>query len=472
MTTLAASTATYQIADYRVPALVEAIDRLARRAGRLGVAPITLSTGEPHDLPFVRRRSDGRPYLTPYRAEDGDLATLERDGRITYRRFVDVTITGAVPRLAGWTFCATLQHVDGEGGEALTMLRVAPGAVDGDLPERFRTAKPEDCDHCRRRIRTRKETFVVRHDDGRWAQVGRNCTQDFLGGVDPHAVAGALDLLLEAHAAASSAGEGDEWGEGGGWADRWPMRQFLAVVATLVRVDGWMSRGKARDLDGVQATADAAIEYLSPPPRDSVARDRWLRWIEARPVTDEDQALAERALLHARTDLAEKPALNDYEHNLRVATAIASVDGKLAGIVASLITYYLREVERTVVREQQRATSRHLGAVKDRLILEVTVARIIVVGEMSAYGPSYLHRMVTATGDVVVWFASNKGDMAEGKTYHVKATVKKHDTRDGVAQTVVSRVDVITAEQAEAEAVKAQRKAQRAAARAAAAPTA
>lgn len=472
MTTLAASTATYQIADYRVPALVEAIDRLARRAGRLGVAPITLSTGEPRDLPFVRRRSDGRPYLTPYRAKDGDLATMERDGRITYRRFVDVTITGAVPRLAGWTFCATLQHVDGEGGESLTMLRVAPGAVEGDLPERFRTAKPEDCDHCQRRIRTRKETFVVRHDDGRWAQVGRNCTQDFLGGVDPHAVAGALDLLLEAHSAAGSAGEeGDGWGMGGG-VDRWSMREFLGVVAMLVRVDGWMSRGKARDLDGVQATADAAIEYLSPPPRDSVARDRWLRWVEARPVTDEDRALAEKALAFARADLAEKPSLSDYEHNLRVATAIASVDGKLAGIVASLITYYLREVERTVVREQQRATSRHLGAVKDRLILEVTVARILVVGEMSAYGPSYLHRMVTATGDVVVWFASSKGEMAEGKTYFVKATVKKHDTRDGVAQTVVSRVDVITAEQAEAEAVKAQRKADRAARRAAAAPTA
>lgn len=474
MTTTVAPTArteTYRIAERHLPALRVTIDRLAKRADRLGVAPIAIAVSDtPVELPYVRDDS-GRLY--PWRDRPGlTLTQAEARGMIRYVRFFDVAVAGATPRLAGWAFVATLQHVSGEGGERLTMLRIVP-SHEGDLPQKYRTASPEDCDHCRRRITSRKETFVLRHDDGRWAQVGRTCTQDFLGGENPHAVAGGLDMLLELHATCRDfAGEG-EGGFGGHVADRWSLREFLAAVAMLVRVDGWTSRGMARDRQGVRATADAAIDYLSPPPRGSLALQKWEKWHDECPVTEADGATAEAAIAFVRGELADRDeaTVSDYEHNLRTACALASVDGKLAGIVASLITYHLRDVARRVERAAAR-TSQHVGAVKERRAWTLTLQRVIPLDGMY---PSFLHVFVDDEGNRVKWFASNKllpqvggGEAAlvEGQTYVAWATVKSHGAYQGQAETMVTRLEVTTAEVVAEVARKAQEKAARAAARA------
>lgn len=454
---------TYRVLASRIPELASAIDHLAKKAARLRLSPITMEVGEPVDVPTLHIEN---ATYTFWEAKHGDLATLEAEGRIRYRRFHDVTILGDRPRLAGWEFCATLQHLETEDGQAITMLRVAPG-VDGDLPEKYRTATAENCDHCRRRIRNRKDTYILRHiESGKWMQVGRSCTQDFLGGQNPHDVAAQLDMLLLAAAAAESASEDNGGGGGGGRLEsRWPLREFLAVVATFVRTDGWISRGRARaagDFSLLSATADDAVKYLSPPPlRDSQARDDWKKWAAAHPVTEADKATAVAALNFARSDLADKASRSDYEHNLLVACSLASVDARLAGIVASLIPYHLREIEQLVERTAAKE-SQHIGTVGERLTLEVTLGKIIPL-EGGVYGPTYLHKLIATDGARLVWFASNKGDMIEGQNYTVKATVKAHSERDDTKQTVVTRLSVLTEEAAAKEHAKAERAAKRAA---------
>lgn len=456
------TTKIYRVAERHLPALRAAIDRLAKRADRLGVEPIGVAVGEPVALPFLRSET-GRLVAWTDRA-GLTLAAAERSGMITYVRFVDVAIAGAAPRLAGWAFAATLQHVDGEGGERLTMLRAAP-ALEHDLPAKYRTASPEDCDHCRRRIRTRRETFVLSHSDGRWAQVGRNCTQDFLGGVDPHAVAGALDMLLELHTTARGYADDDGYYGGGYVADVWPVRQFLTVTAALVRVDGWVSRGVARARD-LQATADAALDYLTPPPAGSKAHRDWATWTAARPIVDADGATADAAIDHVRGTLAERDATdatNDYEHNLVTACKLAAVDRKLAGIVASLISYYKRDVAARVERAAA-PVSQHVGAVGDKIVIRLTLSRVQPLD--GAY-ESHLHTFVDAAGNIVKWFASSKGDLVEGESYLCAATVKKLDNYRGQAQTVVTRLTVTTQAAVDAAAAAAAAKAERAAQRAA-----
>lgn len=467
--------ASYLIPQTALADLEQTVARLAKRAARLKLPPITMNVGERVQVPYLRVYGDSE--VTWVRAtERDDVAALEAEGRVRYRPFHRVEVCGETPRVAGWEFVATLQHLEGEGGERLNMLRVVPGH-ESRLPERFRTAGPENCDHCRRTIRTRRDTFVVRwagagaapsHDpngDG-WQQVGRTCTQDFLGGIDPHAAAAALEALLEVCGAASAAeddGEGG-WGGGRGRDAGWPIREFLGVVAALVRRDGWVSRGEARKRD-CAATADDALYYLDPP-RNPIALADWRRFVETRPVTDADRADALAALEYARGELCEAADLSDYLWNLRVACAQPSVDRRTAGITASLVSHWRREVARRV--EASARPSRHVGQVGERVRVRVTLSAVRpLTGGMYE---SYLHKFRSDEGDALCWFAGStaqdlpggvRGELVPGQTYWLRGTVKSHnsDLRFG-KETVLTRCTVLSDEQVAEENAKAAKKAE------------
>lgn len=475
--------ATYLIPQDRVAELETTVARLAKRAARLGTEPIALAVeAAVVEVPYVRvgRAGDADASWRRAAASD-DVRALEGEGRVRYRAFRRVELSGATPRLAGWEFVATIQHMEGDGGARVNMLRVVPGHSER-LPERFRTAGPENCDHCRRRIMNRRDTFVVRAVDAvevgdGYQQVGRTCTQDFLGGVDPHAVAAQLESVLQACAAAESAASDDGWGGGGGFTyGGWPIREFLSVTAALVRSEGWVSRGQARDRDDLCATADSVLYYLCPP-SNVVARAEHKRFVDAHPVTDADRAEADAALDYARGELADASDLSDYLWNLRVACSQASVERRTAGVTASLVAHWRREVGRRVEAAARAAArpSQHVGAVRERLTLRLTLAGVRVVE--SAYGTSYLHKFRTADGDAVCWFASSasqdlpggaRGELVVGQAYWVCGTVKAHsdDPRFG-RETSLTRCCIVSDEYVADQAAKAARRAAREAKRAA-----
>jgi hypothetical protein len=74
---------------------------------------------------------------------------------------------------------------------------------------------------------------------------------------------------------------------------------------------------------------------------------------------------------------------------------------------------------------------------------DFTVKLEKVVGPFaSAYGDRYLSIMTEAgTENKLVWW--NRLEAEEGETVKVKATVKAHDMREGVRQTVLTRVKVL-----------------------------
>src|SRR4051794_4486212 len=121
---------TYWVRVENLPALHERIDRIDRRARRLGTGPVSLV-----------------------------------DTRIRRRGRAIVVLRGESPRLAGWRLVAVVDH---RGGTAA--LRPVPGGPVMSLePARWTTAT---CDHCRV-ARRRKDTFVLlRVVDGAMRQVG------------------------------------------------------------------------------------------------------------------------------------------------------------------------------------------------------------------------------------------------------------------------------------------------------------
>lgn len=432
---------TYRVPGENLEALKAKLDKLARRSAKLGLPPITYEVGEAVDVPFSRGTQwDARIELKTV----DQVADAKAAGKLVYVRFFPLTLSGETPRLAGYEFCATLQHLTDDTGAVINMLRLLPSFKEA-LPVEYRTASPENCDHCRKKIKTRKETFIVRHtESGAWKQVGRRCTQDFLGGLDPHAVAAQLEMVLSACSSCEDSEGFESWSSGEG---RLPIELALASTAAVIRVDGWTSRGRARQDDRLFATADAVLALHAPPPKDHEARAEWENFCKERKTLPEDVEIAEKALEHARTVLALKEGLGDYEHNLYVATTQDSIGHKLMGITCSLVPYYLKEVERLVLSESRKISatgSVHFGTIGKREDFYLTCARVFT--KEGNWGTTYIHSLVTVDGNLATWFASSNPEMKPGVVYRVAATVKAHAEYKGAKQTTLTRLSVYTEE--------------------------
>jgi len=115
-----------------------------------------------------------------------------------------------------------------------------------------------------------------------------------------------------------------------------------------------------------------------------------------------------------------------------------------------------RETEKAYWEEAKRAAvaaRRHVGSEGERITLDVRVEGVHSFD--GRFGTSYIVRMRDAESNQVVWFTgSPSSDLRDaattGQRVNVTATVKRHDTYQGEAQTQVTRVKVNSAEPAQA----------------------
>lgn len=419
----------YTIQDANRETLTDGIEKLNRRACRLGLPPIVLTIGKA----WTRRTySNGETARADEPRPVGCFGLTYTDSLVAEARLV-----GEPVRLNGWEFIATLQHEDGG-----TILRTVPTAdVPAGTLDAYREASPE-CTHCETN-RRRGDTFVVRHEDGRVAQVGRNCLQSFIGG-DPEKLAKLAEFL----AAADDMGTEAEFGEGGGGRAiiRLPLTSFVAATLAAIRCYGWLSRSKARETDG-RATADDAWGHLTSPGGDKDIRKE---------LRDADGPDAEALLAEASAKLdAEGAKLSDYEHNLRVALLSGLVTKRTAGIVASVVGFVTRAREAAI--EASANPSEWMGVEGEKLTTTATVLSLRTVeGE---YGPSTFVNLRTAEGNRLVWKASGGSvdfvapatldrepltvdvgagfrqfEVRVGDVVELTGTVKRHDTSRKTSQ--------------------------------------
>ena len=172
----------------RLAGLEREIERLARRAQRLGNAPISLrDTGE--------------------RAGERAL----------------VTLVGEPPRLAGWEVAAIIEHRVG-------VAALRPTTPAGERLDLGRFAEPR-CQHCALR-RRRVRTFVLLAASSReLRQVGTSCLRDVLGGHDPELLCRSAEYLSLAREAVSRV-DGRPRGPGHRRSRSWPLTRRMSYVRT------------------------------------------------------------------------------------------------------------------------------------------------------------------------------------------------------------------------------------------------
>ncbi len=417
-----------KVLDEKSEAFAAAIAKLNKQARKVGVTPLVVNkTGEEkQDL----RHSHPHPLA----------------GEVYATRVWHLMAVSYEPiKLAGWTFIA---KIDGSDPACVKpMLRVVPGE---SLPLEFRDVEPERCDHCRT-ARRRNLTYVVRHDSGEHKQVGSTCLRDFLG-TDPNRALAWMDQCI---ALASADDDGESWGGGGGWMPKvFDRDMFMTAVVASVRLGGWLSNGAARAKceagDLVQSTSDCAMEMIIPSRSEKLQDEQRKFWAQ---VTEHDKR---KAAAIAPWVLAEFTvgSLDDYKYNLKNCLESGLVSHKTAGIVASAIVPFDREIQRRVSRT---SSNEHVGTVGKR----DTFKRATIVGwhdRESEWGVTRIIKFQLESGAMLVWFASSspkRPDSYEpleiGDCVDIKATVKAHGEFRGDKQTTITRATVLKLHSAAAE---------------------
>lgn len=392
----------FTLGEQRLPELQDRMAVLNRRAAKLGTPGLTLE--------IVSR----------------ELLPVDNDRVFP---IVKVRIGGQVPVVAGHVFVARIEH------HSIGNIVTRAPSCSMELPTALRTAEPK-CDHCHTK-RTRKDTFVLARPDGSLVQIGRNCLADYLRNGDVETALRMWSLL--GAVVGLLAGE-DHEGREGGWGGEGGIAStfFLAAVAKVIRTVGWVSRAQARQAaeacePGVVPTSDNALFACGQCPQDRSAAELWRSFQPEHADLEEAAAVVEWA-----GTLGERQELNDYLSNLRVACSLGYVTERNAGLVASAVTAYRREVEQEVQRTRRASTqSKHVGEVGKRMQLSLTVLRVHYTE--GQYGVTTIVGMVDAEGNDYTWFASGSKEFKAGDVLVGKGTVKAHKSYKDRPQTVLTR---------------------------------
>lgn len=406
----------FDIPAFNFAALFEAVEKMNRRAAKLGCAPLVLRVVREFEV--MRKSRTGAKY---------------KQARM------EVELLGETPKFEGWSLLAAVEMLD--TGENL--VRCVPGRT---VPEEYRTTDTH-CDHCKSE-RRRKEVFILGHDDGRFAQVGRQCIADFLGHVSAANLAARAEWEFSALEACKDATDEEFCGRGGGEYRR-DITEYLTTVAIVIRRFGWVSRTRAMDEghDG-QSTGQIAwillVDWRKPWAQEFVAKHDLT-------AEERDETLAKEALEWARSQ--PTAGVGDYLYNLGVACRQTFVDYKTTGLVASAVAAYKRHLDKEAeldTRRRQNLERKHVGEVGKRGdFADVTVKRMRYFD--SPFGVKTLITFEDASGNILVWWASKElDDVEEGDTVNLRGTVKAHDDYKGMPQTVLLRVQIEKSAKSEA----------------------
>lgn len=305
----------YKIYEANVAGLVARLENLNKRGARIGAAPITWNVVATEDVAV-----EGKPGMM--------------------ERVVVMDVNGETPKFNGWSFVGTLNHtVEGN------VVRAIPGL---EVPVQFRNRRPV-CDHCNC-DRNRRDTYIVRHDDGTHKQVGSNCLKDFLGHTDPSKLAAAAELVLGAFDVCAA-----HTGRGGNAMSvyRIDLPEYLNAVATVVLRDGqFITRKMANESNGkLIPTSVVAMGLFNSYRFNGSWSESAVKlateargWVTLKYAphlcdsgSDADFKAALLNFVNNRND-----SLSDFEHNMLVVASCEAIEPKMAGVAAYIIEAFRR----------------------------------------------------------------------------------------------------------------------------------
>ena len=336
------------------------------------------------------------------------------------RSWAMVEVSGQRAIISGWEIVASLTLTD--AGYLLSPVTGAASDYDSHK------ARGGTCDHCKT-SRQRSVTYLLRKDSGIKA-VGSKCLRDFTGHMSPSAWAAYADSVVGFEREISDLEDGEELeGQGRRLAEAVPILEYLSFVEMEIRINGWLSKGKAK-MNGGTPTADIAWETM---------HGRQSLLAPSNP-SEEDCRRAEGDLELVTETFSAKSDREDYEDHLVSVINQGYVFFGNMGLAASICAAADR-----IRRDQAQAEARRnevsewFGEVGQRGSFVLRVVHTQALD--SRFGITYLHIFVDGVGRKSKWFSTGK--CLERGTYEIKATVKKHEVYQERKETLLTRCSVV-----------------------------
>jgi len=346
----------------------------------------------------------------------------------TWSAFETVTVNGFEAKHEGWTGVAVLDWTVNPDEAFVARF---PGHDDEEtapeVSDELRTRGPV-CDHCRK-IRSRNNTIVFAHDDGRTIAVGTGCVLEYLG-VDPRTILMLSDFV-------KSFNDEDDLAT---VAPSMDTVEFVALAAEITRFFGFVRSGEPDSTK--ELTTKIGILGLT-----NSRADRDLAR-ELADAIDMERGRAKAAEIVAWLDAETDPS--DFLRSAKTAIGGFPVEAgaRHAGILAALPFSHDRHIGLVAEREakrkaeaESRAGSEFVGEVGDRI--DVTGTVVFFNTYDGHYGVSARLTMVTDDGNRVTTYGSGDSlfGWSTGDKIAMKGTVKDHDDDDRFGKsTVLTRV--------------------------------
>ena len=379
-------TNTYTVLEEKRADVEKKIKRIAKKAQKYEF-PFDVTYGEPYAYTVTHRDDFGEKY------------------EIKYEVF-DLTINSETIKKGDYTVLAHLEH--GDKGNIVNVFK-------GEAQSEWVTRKPF-CEHCGANHGL-KITFMV-SDGKETKQVGRTCLKDYCG-IDPQMI-GIMNQFYEDLA------EDD------------PERLDFGMAHIVPVYDTTEALALAIDIMKEQG-------YVKSDERDSNKSKLWKNLDKRVMPSEEAQKRAEemsKAISAMDIETAVSARLNNVKVRIENEYCKPSDLGYFAYAPLAYekhLAYLAKEESKAKEKAQIAKQSEYVGTIGERYTFPVKEIKLLTSFE-TYYGITYLYRFIDTDDNVLIWFASS-GNMDENATA-IKATVKDHSERDGVKQTILTRVKV------------------------------
>ena len=374
-------TNTYMILEELRGEVDKKLKRLQKKADKYGV-PFSVTSSEPYGYE-VTHKIDGRNVKRIYEV-------------------YDLTIDGETIKNGDYTVLSRIEHtISGN------IVNVFVGEMDAEWAK-----IPAHCDHCNGN-HGQKFTFIVDNGTER-KQVGRTCLKDYCG-IDPQTVGMFNEFFDSIECYTPDCYDFDKPIPYG-----YESTMVLALAMEAYAEQGYRKsdeRGSNKEyiLHKINLGEKASVEF----------------WEPAQKLADAIKALS--------IDEAIEAGLSNVQTRINGWYCKASDFGYFAYAPVAYEKHMVR-IERQKRREQENAAlgeqSEYIGNIGERIAINVKEVKLLT-SWYGNYGTTYLYRFIDDNDNVLIWLAANT---IEDKTRKIKATVKDHSERDGIKQTIITRV--------------------------------
>lgn len=417
-------TVSYKISEHNKEKAEKLIARLNRKLERAGIAERFEITFEPKIYKWKTMAGVHEiEHATPY---------------------FEATVNTPSISYNGYHFKAVMERAESGSDKNSFLTRSARDVeLGGWRPEKM------VCEHCGHN-RTRNKTFLIEGPDGERKQIGSSCVTAYLG-VKPEG----LNYMFDDPISGMEEDEGYFMGGGGGGTG-YDTRETLALALAVSNEGDNFVGSSSYDKSTIEEVNDALYG----------GKHVDTAWQEEM-LTKAAKLKASGAVDELRKTIAELPDDNDYARNLKAIVETEGTRGSNGAILVSAVSVLKRakrleriarekeERERLKQEKRDSYSKGHYADVGEK-IPKGTKMTVMETREYEVQGYGYYADTIKKTavtlrsesGHMIVWFANKtfkEEEVAVGKDIEISSgVVKGHGEFDGIDQTIVSRLRLIT----------------------------